>query len=223
MGKVREGNAFPLPVHIAVPAIFSFAVWASKHTKLQSWSVVLGTYLHHPTGAPVRSTFVQSTWNPQLNSWGPLLCQWIIFLPPDIGRRWFSAAEAPPLPYSNKAASDDSDNFTRGCRCWVRCSKKWFQSYCQWLLAGALSRLLAGVLHWIRGAGLSRLVSIPVVHPPHHYLCVYCCDATMFTRHPRHTARPTAEVAPGRQAWQCAEELCSPRLCAQGLLVPWDK
>lgn len=91
------------------------------------------------------------------------------------------------------------------------------------LLSVAVSRLLAGELHWIRGAGLSRLVSIPVVHPPHHYLCVYCRGATMLTRHPKHTARPTAGVAPGRKAWQCAEELCSRRLCIQGFLVPCDK
>lgn len=74
------------------------------------------------------------------------------------------------------------------------------------LLSVAVCRLLAGVLHWIGEAGLSRLVSIPVVHPPHHYLCAYCCDATIL---PRPTARPRAGVAPGRKAWQCAEELCS--------------
>lgn len=90
-------------------------------------------------------------------------------------------------------------------------------------LSVAVHRLLAGELHWIRGAGLSGLVSIPVVHPPHHYLRAYCCDPTVVTRHPRHTARPTAGVPPGRKAWQCAEELCSQRLCTQGLLVLCDK
>lgn len=77
------------------------------------------------------------------------------------------------------------------------------------LLSVAVRRLLAGELHWIRGTGLSRLASIPVVHPPHHYLCAYCRDATMLTRHLRHTVRPTRGVAPGRKAWQCAEGLCS--------------
>lgn len=87
------------------------------------------------------------------------------------------------------------------------------------LLLVAVHRLLAGVLHWVRGAGLSMLVSIPVVHPPHHYLCVYCCVATMLTRH---TVRPTAGVAlkgkPGS-----VHRSCSQRLCAQGSLVPCDK
>lgn len=90
-------------------------------------------------------------------------------------------------------------------------------------LSVAVHRLLAGELHWIRGARLPRLVSIPVVHPPHHYLCAYCCDTTVLTRDSRHTARPTARAAPGRKAWQHAEELCSQRLCAQGLLAPVTK
>lgn len=69
------------------------------------------------------------------------------------------------------------------------------------LLSVAVPRLLLGVLHWVGGAGLSTLISIPVVHPPHHHhLSAYCCDATMLTRHPRHTARPTAGVALGGKA-----------------------
>lgn len=87
------------------------------------------------------------------------------------------------------------------------------------LLLVAVHRLLAGVLHWVRGAGLSTLVSIPVVHPPHHYLCVCCCHATVLTRH---IVTPTAGVAlEGRPG--SVQRGCSQRLCAPGLLVPCDK
>lgn len=36
------------------------------------------------------------------------------------------------------------------------------------LLKMTVPRLLAGVQHWMGGAGLSRLVSIPMIHPSHH-------------------------------------------------------
>lgn len=71
------------------------------------------------------------------------------------------------------------------------------------LLSVAVLWLLAGVLHWTRGTGLSRLVSILLTTSS-----VCCCDATMLTTHPRHTVRPTA----GR--------LCSRGLCSLESLSP---